>query len=50
MRPTGRLHLGNLHGALRNWVELQESGNYRLFLLCGRLARDYQRIQFNGMH
>ncbi|MEO7773129.1 MAG: tryptophan--tRNA ligase [Steroidobacteraceae bacterium] len=23
MRPTGQLHLGNLHGALRNWVELQ---------------------------
>src|SRR3989454_1532615 len=23
MRPTGRLHLGNFHGALRNWVELQ---------------------------
>ncbi len=24
MRPTGRLHLGNLHGALDNWIELQE--------------------------
>lgn len=23
MRPTGRLHLGNLHGALDNWIELQ---------------------------
>jgi tryptophanyl-tRNA synthetase len=23
MRPTGSLHLGNYHGALRNWVELQ---------------------------
>jgi tryptophanyl-tRNA synthetase len=23
MRPTGQLHLGNYHGALRNWVELQ---------------------------
>jgi len=23
MRPTGRLHLGHLHGALRNWVRLQ---------------------------
>ena len=23
MRPTGRLHLGNYHGALRNWVRLQ---------------------------
>jgi len=23
MRPTGPLHLGNLHGALKNWTELQ---------------------------
>ncbi len=25
MRPTGKLHLGHLVGALRNWVELQSS-------------------------
>ncbi|MBP7341341.1 MAG: tryptophan--tRNA ligase [Smithellaceae bacterium] len=31
MRPTGRLHLGNLHGALGNWVALQESGDYDCF-------------------
>jgi tryptophanyl-tRNA synthetase len=24
-RPTGRLHLGHLHGALKNWVRLQDS-------------------------
>ena len=24
MRPTGRLHLGNLHGALDNWTQLQK--------------------------
>lgn len=29
MRPTGKLHLGNLFGALENWVKLQE--NYRCF-------------------
>ena len=23
MRPTGQLHLGNFHGALKNWTELQ---------------------------
>ncbi len=23
MRPTGQLHLGNFHGALKNWVDLQ---------------------------
>ena len=25
MRPTGRLHIGNYLGALKNWVELQDS-------------------------
>jgi tryptophanyl-tRNA synthetase len=24
MRPTGALHLGHYHGALKNWVRLQE--------------------------
>ncbi len=24
MRPTGPLHLGNLHGALANWIEMQD--------------------------
>jgi tryptophanyl-tRNA synthetase len=24
MRPTGQLHLGNFHGALKNWVSLQD--------------------------
>ncbi len=24
MRPTGRMHLGHYHGALKNWVRLQE--------------------------
>jgi tryptophanyl-tRNA synthetase len=30
MRPTGRLHLGHLHGALRNWIRLQNE-NQRCF-------------------
>ena len=25
MRPSGKLHLGHLHGALSNWVKLQET-------------------------
>jgi len=25
MRPTGQLHLGNYHGALKNWIQLQET-------------------------
>src|SRR5574337_1764794 len=23
MRPTGRMHLGHLHGVLKNWLKLQ---------------------------
>ncbi len=29
MRPTGQLHLGHLHGALKNWVKLQHE--YKCF-------------------
>jgi tryptophanyl-tRNA synthetase len=29
MRPTGRLHLGNYEGALKNWIRLQE--NYECY-------------------
>ena len=42
-RPTGLLHLGHLHGALRNWVRLQE--NYRCFFFVAdwhALTTDYQ--------
>lgn len=42
-RPTGLLHLGHLHGALRNWVGLQEG--YRCFFFVAdwhALTTDYQ--------
>lgn len=29
MRPTGRLHIGNYYGALKNWVKLQN--NYKCY-------------------
>ncbi len=32
MRPTGRLHLGNLHGALENWVQLQSQYDCYFFV------------------
>jgi tryptophanyl-tRNA synthetase len=32
MRPTGKLHLGHLVGALRNWVELQDTYECRYFI------------------
>lgn len=32
MRPTGPLHLGNLHGALANWIEMQETYDCFFFI------------------
>lgn len=31
MQPTGRLHIGNYLGALRNFVDLQNSGDYQCY-------------------
>jgi tryptophanyl-tRNA synthetase len=31
MRPTGRLHIGHLHGALANWVKLQAENTCYFF-------------------
>jgi tryptophanyl-tRNA synthetase len=45
-RPTGRLHLGHLHGALKNWVRLQE--NYRCYFFVAdwhALTTDYASPQ-----
>ncbi|WP_036222141.1 tryptophan--tRNA ligase [Mesoaciditoga lauensis] len=33
MRPTGKLHVGNLLGALENWVNLQEKGMESFFFV-----------------
>lgn len=32
MRPTGPLHLGNYHGALRNWISMQETHDCFFFI------------------
>ncbi len=37
MRPTGNLHLGNYEGALKNWVKLQNSGEYDCFFFIADL-------------
>jgi len=37
LRPTGRVHLGNYFGAVRNWVDLQNSGRYRCFFFVADL-------------
>lgn len=30
-QPTGQIHIGNYLGALKNWVDIQNSGQYRCF-------------------
>jgi tryptophanyl-tRNA synthetase len=37
MRPTGNLHLGNYEGALKNWIRLQNSGDYECFFFIADL-------------
>ena len=49
MRPTGKLHLGNLHGALANWKELQHE--YQCFFFIAdwhALTTEYKDPQ--GIH
>lgn len=43
LRPTGRVHLGNYFGAVRNWIRLQD--HYRCFYFVAdwhALASDYE--------
>lgn len=43
MQPTGALHIGNLEGALRNWIRLQD--DYEMFLFIAdwhALTADYE--------
>jgi tryptophanyl-tRNA synthetase len=37
MQPTGKLHIGNYFGALKNWVELQNSGRYQCYFFVADL-------------
>jgi tryptophanyl-tRNA synthetase len=44
MRPTGNLHLGNYEGALKNWIRLQDSGEYECYFFIAdwhALTSDY---------
>ena len=43
MRPTGQLHLGNLHGALLNWVRMQDEYDCFYFIADWHaLTSDYE--------
>ncbi len=48
LRPTGRVHLGNYFGAVKNWVDLERSGKYRCFFFVAdlhALTTDYADTQ-----
>lgn len=48
IRPTGKLHLGNYLGALKNWVDLQNNGGYECFYFIAdwhALTSDYNRTE-----
>lgn len=37
IQPTGNLHIGNYLGAIKNWVTLQNSGKYQMFIFIADL-------------
>lgn len=52
IQPTGNLHIGNYLGAVKNWVDLQNSGQYDLYIfiadwhaLAGTQTADERREQ-----
>ena len=50
-RPTGRLHLGNLEGALRNWVKLQDEYDCFFFVADWHaLTTDYEHTDRLGQN
>ena len=42
MRPTGKLHLGNFHGALKNFVALQDKYKQDMLIFYKQLVQEYQ--------
>jgi len=52
IQPTGNLHLGNYLGAVKNWVDLQNSGKYKMYIfiadlhaLTGNMEAEERRLQ-----
>src|SRR3989339_1413587 len=52
IQPTGNLHIGNYLGAVKNWLDLQNSGKYELYIfiadlhsLTGKLTAEQLREQ-----
>lgn len=52
IQPTGNLHIGNYLGAVKNWVDLQNSGKYEMYIfiadlhsLTGNLKAEERKAQ-----
>ncbi|MFA5211252.1 MAG: tryptophan--tRNA ligase [Patescibacteria group bacterium] len=52
IQPTGNIHLGNYLGAIKNWVDLQNSGKYKCIFaiadyhsLTGNIDAEFRRSQ-----
>lgn len=52
IKPTGNLHIGNYLGAVKNWVDLQNSGEYDMYIfiadlhsLTGNMSAEDRRDQ-----
>lgn len=39
MRPTGALHLGHYHGAIKNWLRLQDGHDCFFFVADWQIGR-----------
>ncbi|MCH8930808.1 MAG: tryptophan--tRNA ligase, partial [Proteobacteria bacterium] len=51
IRPTGATHLGNYHGALKNWVALQHEYECYFFIADWHaLTTDYRNTEHLAEH
>ena len=50
IQPTGRLHLGNYLGALKNFVELQNSGKYQCYFFIADLHALTENPKAEDLH
>ena len=50
MQPTGRLHIGNYLGALKNFVDLQNSGEYQCYFFIADLHALTENPEAKDLH
>ena len=50
IQPTGNLHLGNYLGAVKNWVDLQNSRDYEVFFFIADLHSLTGKLEAKQLH